>query len=213
MVTAASSLSPPTTAVLNRIVNNARVQLPGAINDGIRYELYNVLDELLSQSGVWWEDIPFECQTGLVDYSIVPVSGRIVQLIHLRYADTPVNVAQIPAVMPEPGWLQWSLAPQEPRDCIVRVSLTVLDPVTRAGFPQCPAWLLERYHTTITSGLIYKLASQQSKPWTNDDVAVLHGQKFRNEIGTARVDYLHSHVAGAQRWSFPGAFIPQVRRR
>lgn len=212
MVTAAASLSPPTTAVLKRIINNARVQLPGAVDSGVQYELYNVLDELLSQSGVWWEDIPFECQPNLVDYSIVPVSGRIVQLVYLHYADTAPDVAQIPSVMPEPGWLQWIRAPQEARDCIVRVSLTVLDPVTRSGFPQCPAWILERYHGTITSGLIYKLAAQQSKPWTNDDVAVLHGQKFRNEIGSARVDNLHSHVAGAQRWRFPGAFVPMLRR-
>lgn len=212
MVTAVSTLSPPTKAVLTRIVNNARVQLPGAIDDGIRYELYNVLDELLSQSDVWQEDIPFDCEAGLTDYNIVPVTGRIVHLMWLRYADTPLSTAQIPAVMPQPGWLQWMRAPSEPKECIVTISLTVLDPVTKAGFPQCPAWILERYHGTITSGLIYKMAAQQAKPWTNDDIATLHGTKFRNEIGQARTDFLHAHTFGGQRWTFPQSFMPMVRR-
>lgn len=212
MVTAAASLSPPTTAVLTRIINNAKVQLPGAITAGIQYELYNVLDELLSQSDIWTEDIFFECVQDVVDYNIVPVTGRIVHLIYLHHADTSPDIAQIPALMPEPGWLKWMQAPQESEDCIVRVSLTVLDPVTRAGFPQCPAWILERYHGTITSGLIYKMAAQPNKSWTAEEVAVLHGQKFRNEIGTAKVDYLHSHTYGAQRWRYPQAFMPTMRK-
>jgi hypothetical protein len=56
------------------------------------------------------------------------------------------------------------------------------------------------------------MASQPSKPWTNEALTVLHGQKFRNEIGTAKVDYLHQHVRGAQRWRFPQAFMPTMRR-
>lgn len=200
------------TAVLTRIINNARVQLPGAINDGIRYELYNVLDELLSQSNIWWEDIPFDCVQGVTDYNIVPATGRIVQLLGLRYADSPLGTDEIPASMPEPGWLMWARAPSEPKECICRVSLTVIDPVTRAGYPQCPTWILQRYHGTISSGLIYKMAAQQNKPWSNDEIATLHGQKFRNEIGSARVDQLHQHTQGAQRWTFPRAFMPMQRR-
>jgi hypothetical protein len=207
------TLSPPSKAILDRILNNAKVQLPGAIKDGIAYELYNVLDELLSESDIWWEDIPFDCEQGVLDYSIVPVTGRIVHLIFLRYADTSIETAQIPSSMPEPGWLQWGRAPSEPKACVVRVSLTVLDPVTKAGFPQCPTWILERYHALITDGLVYKMASQQGKPWTNDEIAVLHGQKFRNGIGAlAKVDYLHQHVRGAQRWRYPQQFMPMLRR-
>ena len=159
-----TSVTGTNTAILLRIVNNARVQLPGAIDDGIRYELYNVLDELFSQSDIWQEDIPFDCQKGVTDYNIVPVTGRIVHLMWLRYEDTSIHVAQIPAVMPQPGWLQWARAPSEDKPCVVTISLTVIDPVTRAGYPQCPTWILERYHGTISSGLIYKMASQQNKP-------------------------------------------------
>ena len=199
------------TAVLTRIINNARVQLPGAIDDGIRYELYNVLDELLSQSNIWWEGIPFDCVQGESSYNIIPVTGRIVQLLSLRYADQGVSTFDIAASMPEPGWLLWAQAPSEPRACVCQISLTVLDPVTRAGYPQCPTWILQRYHGTITSGLIYKMAAQQNKPWSNDEIATLHGQKFRNEIGSARVDHLHQHTQGAQRWAFPSAFMPLRR--
>src|SRR5262245_11787731 len=198
------------TSILTRIINNAQIHLPGSIKAGIQYELYNVLDEFLRSTDVWIDPIPFECVVNVADYNIVPVTGRIVRLIDVKYSDT-VN-AEIPAIMPEPGWLQWVRAPQEAKQCIVRVSLSVLDPVTKAGFPQCPVWILERYHNTISSGLIYKMASQPNKSYTSEEIAVLHGQKFRNEIGEAKVAYLHSHRYGAQRWAYPQAFMPTMRK-
>ena len=200
------------TSVLTRIINNAKIHLPGTIEAGVLYELYNVLDEFLSSSDVWTEDIHFDAMPGVADYNIVPVTGRIVHLILLRYADASPEFGTVPAFMPEPGWLQWMRAPDEAKECVVKVSLTVLDPVTKAGWPQCPQWILEQYHGTLSSGLIYKMASQPSKPWTNEELVVLHGQKFRNEIGHAKVDYLHQHVRGAQRWTYPQAFMPTFRR-
>jgi len=199
-------------AILTRIVNNAKIHLPGSIEDGIQYELYNVLDELLSETDIWYEDIPFEAQPDVVDYDVVPITGRIVHLIYCWPADSDYRVHEIPAVMPQPGWLQLYRAPSEIQPAQVRVSLTVLDPVTRAGFPQCPTWILERYHQTITSGLVYKMALMPNKPWSNGEIGVLYGQKFRNSIGQAKVDYLHAHTRGAQRWRFPQQFMPMLRR-
>jgi len=199
-------------AILTRIVNNAKVHLPGAIQDGIQYELYNVLDELLSASDIWTEDIPFETMPQVADYDIVPVTGRIVNLINCWYDGSTIQTGSISAVMPVPGWLQLALAPSEGKECWVKISLTVLDPVTRAGFPQCPTWILERYHDAISSGLIYKLALQPNKPWSNSELGVLHGQRFRNQIGQAKVDYLHAHTRGAQRWRYPQQFMPTMRR-
>jgi hypothetical protein len=199
-------------AIITRIINNAQIHLPGSIAAGIQYELYNVLDELLRSTDIWNEDIPFEAQQGVVDYDIVPVNGRIVNLIGCWLADTSPELGTIPATMPIPGWLQFTMPPNEEKDCLVRISLTVLDPVTKAGYPVVPTWILERYHGTISSGLIYKMASQPNKTYTNEAVSVLHGQKFRNEIGGAKVDYLHAHTRGAQRWSYPQQFMPMLRR-
>lgn len=207
-----SSSMGSSTPVFTRIINNAKIHLPGTVDAGILYELYNVLDELLSASDVWNEDICFDTFPGVSDYDIVPVTGRIVHLLYCWYADSSPLTAIVPAIMPEPGWLQFMQAPTEPKECKVKISLTVLDPVTKSGWPQCPEWILRRYHGTITSGLIYKMASQPGKPWTNEELVVLHGMKFRNEIGTAKVDYLHQHVRGAQRWSYPQAFMPTIRR-
>jgi hypothetical protein len=199
-------------AIITRTINNAKVHLPGTTTDGIQYEFYNVLDEFLSQSEVWTEDIPFEAQQGVVDYDIVPVSGRVVNLVYCWLADGPPEIGGLPASMPIPGWLQLAMAPSQSKDCLVKISLTVLDPVTKAGFPVCPTWVLERYHGALTSGLIYKMALQPAKPWSNSEIAVMHGQKFRNEIGQAKVDYQHAHTRGAQRWRYPQQFMPMLRR-
>jgi len=199
-------------AVIARIINNAKVQLPGSIEDGILYELYNVLDEFLRETDVWTEDIRFDTVVGVVDYDVVPVTGRVVNLIYCWYGDSTPEIGGINASMPIPGWLQLFRAPDEPKECMVRVSLSVLDPVTRAGYPQCPTWILDRYHGAFTSGLIHKMGLQPNKPWTNGEIAVMHGQKFHNLIGQAKVDYLHQHTRGAQRWRYPQAFMPTIRR-
>ena len=198
-------------AILTRIVNNAKVHLPGAVTDGIQYELYNVLDEFLSATDVWTEDIPYDTAVGAIDYDIVPVTGRIVNLIYSWLDGSTIQTGAIPCSMPIPGWLQLMRAPDEVKQAWVKISLSVLDPVTRAGFPQCPTWILERYHDALSSGLVYKMALAPSKPWSNGEIGVLHGQRFRNMIGQAKVDYLHAHTRGAQRWSYPRQFMPQRR--
>jgi len=188
------------TASVLRIMANSRVHLPGAVDTAIQYELFNVLDEFLRESDVWREVIDFTAEADEDEYDIIPSGGVLAHLISVKTTDVESPVA---ATMSEPGLLILATAPSSDTEMLAELSLTVVDPVTSAGYPYCPDWILTRYHAAITSGLISKMMLQVAKPYTNEKMAVFHGRKFRNGLATARKDVAHQNLRGAQAWRYP----------
>jgi hypothetical protein len=201
-----------------RLIKNARVSLPGSLDDAIKLELFNVLDQFFRESGVWTEAIPFAVYpndpVGTI-YYIEPESvSTIVRLCNVANEDG----FRHRAAMSIPGEVTFlSPAPNQepfgpPYTYSAYVTLSIVDPVQRDGYPEFPEWVLEKYGTGILSGLTGRMMAQPAKPYSNLQLAVAHMGAFRRTISIAATESVHRNVQNAQAWVYPQSFRTRSRR-
>lgn len=184
---------------IDRLMDNARIHLPSAIDPAIQREVFNTLDEFLRISLVWKEDIDVDVTTDSQEYDVIPSSGQAVQLIEL------VNGDGIPVAgtMEEPEVLILSTLPSEETTLTATLGLTVVDPVRTNGDPDLPDWILVKYFLGVLDGVIGRMMAQPAKPYSNERLSIYHLRRFRDAIAQARVDARRANLYGAQRWRFP----------
>lgn len=194
-----------------RLLNNARIRLPGATDSALQLELFNVLNEFFQDSNVWQEAIDFGVtadDTIPTTYYIEPEAvSSIVRLLYIVNSDG----GDVQGTMQIPGEIILATQPGADDTYTATVALTVNDPVTRDGYPEFPAWTLNKYGLGILDGLLGRMMSQPAKPFTNLQLGTYHMRKFRSTVAQASTDALRQNRANAQAWRFPQSFA--VRRR
>lgn len=200
---------------MNRLMDNARIKLPGALDGVLQMEMVNVLNEFLNGSNLWTEDIPFgvtpTTETYLENpsawtYTIVPTRGSINRLVALVTSSS----LPVPAGMEIPGEIVLGRQPSEADTYTARVALVLGDQMTKEGYPDFPQWILSKYYTDILDGLLGAMMGQLAKPYSNPQLAQYHMRRFRSGIAGAKVEAQHQNVYRGQSWRFPQNF---VRRR
>lgn len=189
---------------LNRLVDNLRVNLPGATDAAIRLELFNALNDFFQGSNAWREDIPLQVTSGVTSYDITPTGpAKVVQLMGVVDANKfPVN-AQIGLIS---GQLELNETPSTSAVYTAQVVLTVADPIDREGYPVFPIWVLSFYNNGIMSGVLARMMAQPAKPYSNAQMALYHQRVFASTIANARVEANRGFTYGSQRWRFPQQF-------
>lgn len=196
---------------VTRLMANGRMHLTGAVDDAMKVELFNAVDEFCRQTNAWHETIQVQIVAGTnLVYDIVPTYGTILRLMQVYPYGSRVPNTQ--AHMRVPGELHFwhDMTIGDIYDVVV--SLAPIDP-TEAGtaFPVIDDWVWERFFDAFIDGLIMKMASQPDKPYTNAQLVQYHGRRFRNAISTARADLEKHNMADGQAWQFP--FFAGRRRR
>lgn len=187
-------------AALERLMDNARVHLPGAIDDALKLELFNTLNEFFSASRSWMDEIRVRARPDKTVYILATdEAGTPCSLVSL------VNASNSPvaATMPMPGELRLRYAPSQEETYTATVALTTVDPEDHDGYPQMPEWTLTQYYDGVLAGLLSKMFLQPAKPYSNERLSVLYGRKFRAAIATAAGEARRQHLYGGQRWRFP----------
>ena len=194
-------------ADLNRLMDNCRIRLPGAVDDTIKLELFNTVKEFLSDSNSWYEDVEFAVTSGVTEYVITPSAvASTVRLYGVVNADEQtVRAAYVP-----PSSVVLLTTPSQDATYTARLILTVSDPVTRDGYPEFPDWILQAYNDELADGVLGRMMSQLAKPYANERMAIYHMRRFRSGVARAKVDAQHRYVYRGQNWSFPQTF---ARRR
>lgn len=198
-------------ADIDRFMRNARTRLTGAVDDVLQLELFNVMDDFFRGSNVWNEDIDINVPgldpAGTV-YELTPTGPALIHNLLWIYqvpdSDTIGRGAAIAGTMSVPGELKLRTQPSSDEVYRVTVSLTVQDPTSRAGYVTFPAWVLARYRDTILDGLLGKMMSQPSKPYTNTQLSVFHMRKFKIGMTAAKVEWQRNNTYRQQAWVFPG---------
>ena len=204
-------------AEINRLMDHARIRLPGALDAALKMELFVVLDELFQGSNIWTEDVSFSVigtTDSFVDnpdayiYPIVPTNGLVFMLVAV--ADSMSNLQA--ASMPIPG--QVVLASSSAANAVytARVALTVTDPPDAEGYPVFPAWVMERYGSDILDGLLGRMMSQIAKPYSSPTMALFHLKKFAQCIKRAKNSAAHQNTYNVQSWRFPQTFASRGRK-
>jgi hypothetical protein len=192
----------------DRLFNNARTLLPGAIDTTLSLELFNVLNDFYQNSNLWQENITFAVTPAGNTYTVAPSgTSPIVRLLYiLNSAGRPVY-----GTMATPGTIVLNTAPPQNDTYTATVALTVDDPVGGDGFPVFPAWTLNKYGTGILDGLVARMMAQPAKPYSNMTLATFHMRKFRSAISQARGESVRQNLNNAQAWRFPQSFASRRR--
>lgn len=202
---------------INRLMDHARVRLPGALDSALKMELFVVMDELFQNSNIWLEDISFSVTSTSESYienpdayiyPVTPTNGLITLLIAVADSAGQLQVATMPA----PGQIMLASLPTQNDTYTARVALTVTDPPDSEGYPVFPSWVLERYGSDILDGLLGRMMSQIAKPYSSPTMALFHLKKFNQCVRRARNSAVRQNTYNVQSWRFPQTFASRGRR-
>lgn len=195
----------------NRLLDNARVQLAGALDGAIWQEMFNVFSDFCNRTDLWYEDqtlVLSAAPYAVGDTFALPVvtSGRPNRLLYVLDASSLARRM----TMPTPGTLEFVNAVDQVQTWTARVSYCPDDPVETTGslrgIPQLPAWILEKYHLGLLAGVVGTMMTQVSKPYTNPTMAKYHLTKYMNAVSEGKNDARRQNLYGAQNWNFPAGF-------
>lgn len=197
-----------------RLMNNARVQLPGALDGAIWQEIFNIFSDFCNRTDLWYEDIPLVLAAPPYargdSFPVTPSTGtRLNRLLYVLNADG----IQRRMTMPTPGTVVFVDSADMSQTWTARFSLCPDDPVpasgTLTGIPQLPAWLLEKYHLGLLAGVVGTMMTHVGKPYTNPTMAKYHLTKYLNAISEGKNDARRQNIYGGQIWNFPqdGAIV------
>ncbi len=199
-------------ASMNRLMDNARVRLPGAIDATILAELFSVVKDFCDRSNVWQMQFSTEVlytelsplsDPDAFTYSLYPPTGaKIVRLLGTLDARNFRANAQLI----EPNAILLDRSPNEDTTYYVTGVLTVTDPVTRTGEPMAPDWLIEKYNDALLDGVLGRMMSQAAKPYTSTSMGAFHYSLYRSAISKARLEAERGNVYGSQAWRFPRGY-------
>src|SRR5579872_3786592 len=212
---------------IDRMMNEARDNLPGALDAAIQRALFTTVDEFMRKTKIWKGLVPFTTTVNVQDYDLAADEGKIDALIgvcnvdNLQVASTDDNWwvtatlsgSPVSAIMPVPGTLLLKNPPSQIDDLQAVVSLTVDEPTTKDGFPFVPDWICDKHAATDwLDGVLGRMMAQPAKPYTNQQLAVYHLRRWRNAMAAATAMALHANLRGGQSWAFPQNFAVRHRR-
>lgn len=194
---------------INTVMNQARVELTGVSDAGLKSKMYEVMDEFFRDTSSWREQITFTVYgNGTLTYPIAPTEGQIIRLD--KVTDSGGNF--IPALMEDIPTVQLQHAPNQTQQYTATVILNVCLPLTRDGFPIAPEWVLQKWHLAIKHGMLGAFKNENNKSYSDAKGALYNLGKFRQMIANVRSAVLRANTAGAQAWRFPQAFRANTQK-
>lgn len=187
-----------TSAQFTKLFNNVRVHIPGAVDEMVKQELWNTMDDFFTLSRVWKDEADLPVYADTTVHYTKPNQGRTIFLYSLKKGTRDIN-----ATMKVPNTIVLEQAPTT-NDTYVRVlDLSCIFEVDASGYPIFPDWVLDKHLLCIQEGLISRLMAQPAKPYTNESLAILRSRKFRDMCAIAKHEAEQGNRRGMQNWVFP----------
>jgi hypothetical protein len=199
-------------ADMNRLMDNARVKLPGALDATIQLELFSTLNEFFQSSDIWYEDIAFDVTATSASYLENPDAYTYQLLVQengvINRLASVWDTGGFPkaATMAIPSYVVLQYSPSTSDTYTARVTKTVTDPTTRDGYPVFPDWIANKYGNDLLAGVLGRMMGQIAKPYSSPTLAAVYLRDFKQGINKARVEAMHGNVYRGQRWRFPQSF-------
>jgi len=193
---------------INRIMDNLRIRLPGAVDELMKLELFNTLNDFFQDTNLWRVRLQFSTEVGARSYSLAPLpSSAYVRLISLIDS----KGLGVSATMDVPGTIILATVPNTVQQLVAELTLTVDDPMSVENYPICPDWALNKYQNDIVDGVLGRMMSQAAKPYSNTQLALYHARSFRSAVAVARMEANRRNIYGAQSWVYPQQFARRSR--
>lgn len=207
-----------------RLWNEIKSNVPSAIDAIIAQELWRTIEDFLSNTNAWVEEIPFTVQPNVLQYTVAPVAKGAIERLLVVY--DPANAGPdkrwvhqgIQLQMPDQIKLAW--APSSAATWMAVVSKNISDADNPPGdyVSQLPIlgdtgkWIIDQYRDAFRFGTLGYLFMQVAKPYSNPKMGSYNWQNYVTERGRARTSILHANVYGGQRWMFPQAYATTARK-
>lgn len=219
---------------LERVMNQARVQLPGASDAGLKGVLFDVIDEFFDVSNSWTEWVNLTLTTGNQVYQIYPKFGgmfnrlvtaidtnNVVQPALLTFGETPLGGpftgggAPTPSTTyaPPPGVVLTFVNPVN-STMTVQVLLTKKSilPNNKDDVPDAPSWLFPKYARYLLSGVVGTMMMQKSKSYSDNSLGPYNLKRFRDGMDMAKTETMRSNLLGGQAWRYPNTWRSNSQR-
>jgi hypothetical protein len=182
------------------LMNQARVELTGSSDAGLKATFFDTLMEFFTDSNAWHETLTVNAVPKTQTYALVPQQGgKIIRLVGVF----DPNLLVQDAFMPDFGTLTLVHPYSNPITLSVIVAKTVVRPTTRDSVPDAPDWTLSVFYSYVLDGLIGKMMAQAGKTYSNQPASSYHLKRFRTGIQMARTAVMRQNTFGAQSWRFP----------
>src|SRR5262245_39781034 len=156
----------PTNPDYVRLWNDIKSNIPAAIDSVIVSELWRTMEDFLDQTNVWVEEIPFNVEPNVMQYTITPSKGVVDRLLMVF---DPANAS------PDKRWTQQGLRFRPPDQILLAYSpssmttwsAAVSKNITDADLPpdtpvaeQLPVfdpdhtWIIDRYRDAFRYGTL-----------------------------------------------------------
>ena len=231
----------------DRILQTLRAHTPGATDQIIELELFNVMDEFFRRTSAWRLDHAIDLVEGQIEYGFAtPIDATVVRVLGVTHNDMPLQAASTGnliqsslGVLPpgetfpdgdaeffyvqsdinvsnlytyaiyRPEFISIITEPDEQArryplkvTTVLSVSRSCLD--CDCGNWPVEDWLWDMYFQDWLDGSLHKLYSMPAKPWSNKELAVHHGKRFRNEMAYRKQEAFRGFVWNAPPpWRFP----------
>jgi len=205
----------------DRLYSDIKLQVPGAVDAVIGNAMWGAVDEFLTETNVWVDEVPFQVQPNVREYVVTPSGkGAFVRLL---------MVFDPAAAWPEKRWVQQGVtfappnkihlmySPSTATTWVAAFSKHITGQAEQATIPLPTTdnsidWIFDRYRDCLVSGTLASLYMQPARPYSNPQLAKLHGALFTSKKGKARAEVLHANVYGGQRWMYPQGYATTARK-
>jgi hypothetical protein len=191
------------TANMTRLLQDLKVDIPGALATTIQTALYRSADEFLDFTNVWTEDQTVNLVVNQRSYVLAsPVQGIFCRLlVYFDPQDAERRWADNVQFFPPTGLL----VATTPSSAAVRSVMMAKKLVTvdADGNPDMPDNFVQQYREALYDGTRRYMHSMPNMPWSDRALALFYGQKFIAGKTVARVDAIKANVRGQTNWAFP----------
>ena len=201
-----------------RIYNDVKMHIPGLTDAVFKQVLYSVMDDFLSNTNIWTEEVPIAIEPNTFTYPFTVSHKGDIKRLMLVYdpavARPDRQWVQGGVQMTKPGVLETRYAPAAATTWNAVVAKVLGEPVDGAGYPdmeEADHWIVDQYGDGVVSGIIGRLMAMPAKPYTSASLAKSYWQDYIAERSKARGDVTKANVYGGQRWQYPQSFAT-VRR-
>jgi hypothetical protein len=189
-------------ALHDRLMQNLMAKLPGATEALLHAELFNTIDEACREGWLWRETISVPLVEGNDTYTLAPAGTEVVYVFSIAPEEDTVG-----GVLYEYGKLTVVDLPTAEEEGMKVYAVVALTPSHDVDTENVEGWIpgdmWSEHYQMFMSGVMHRMTAQPAKPYTNPQLAVFYGRKFRSDLAYARRKVDTGGVPGAQRWRFP----------
>lgn len=208
-----------------RVINRARIQLPGASDAGIKSVLFDVIDEFFDATNAWAEWIALTLTPGNQVYQVYPQFGgminRLVTAIDINNVTQPATLSldgtsisnNTTVFSSPPGAILTFFQPVNTSTALqVLVAKKSILPNNKDDIPDAPSWLFPKYARYLLEGLVGTSMMERAKPYSDPNNASYHLKKFRDGMAMAKTEVMRGNIYGGQAWTYPRGFRSNSQR-